>query len=245
VTRISKTLLFAVTLALAGVAVPAAQAEQGDWVIKGGATMVDPKDDNLHLGDLGAIEGVGTVTDVGLEVGDATSFGFTVTYMATDNIGVELLAAWPFKHDIDLAATIDGERGSGKLGETEHLPPTISVQYHFIPDGKFSPYVGVGYNFTMFSSEKLTSDAVLFFELLGDELGLDLTDAKLKLDDSSGFAAQIGADYKLGDKWLVNFDIRYIDIGTDPTIVGAGDKLPLPEVEIDPFVYSIMVGYRF
>lgn len=228
-TRISKTLLFAVTLALAGAAVPAAQAEQGDWVLKGGATMISPDSPGLNLGDLGFIDGVGTVTDAALNVDDGTSFGFTVTYMATDNIGVELLAAWPFKHDIDLAATVDGERFSGKVAETEHLPPTLSVQYHFIPDGQFRPYIGAGVNWTIFSSEEIDP-------ILADGLSLD---------DSFGFAAQIGADVGIGEQWLINFDVRYIDISTKAKIKVEDEWVSLGDVAIDPFVYSIMVGYRF
>jgi outer membrane protein len=238
-------LLFAGALALVGAAVPVAQAEQGDWLIKGGATMVDPKSDNLKIGDLGPIEGVGTVTNAALEVDDGTSFGFTVTYMFTDNWAVELLAAWPFKHDIDLTFALNGDPMSFKLGDTEHLPPTVSVQYHFLPDTKFDPYVGVGFNYTLFSNEKLTSDSEAFFELLGPELGLDLTNPKLKLDNSSGVAAQIGADIYFSDAWFANIDFRYIDIGTDPTITSDVDSLKLKTVNIDPFVYSIMLGYRF
>jgi len=229
VTRISKTLLFAVSLALAGSFVPAAQAEQGDWVLKGGATMVDPSSDNLKLGDIGFIEGIGDITDASLEVGDATSFGFTVTYMMTDNIGVELLAAWPFQHDIDLAATVDGERVSGKIAETEHLPPTLSLEYYFIPDGMFNPYIGLGVNWTMFS---------------GEEIDPILADG-LRLDDSFGLSGQIGADIKFGDNWLLNFDFRYIDISSEAKILVEGEWLKLGDVAIDPFVYSIMLGYRF
>jgi len=229
VTRIAKTLLFAGALALVGAAVPVAQAEQGDWLVKGGATMVDPKSDNLKIGDLGPVAGVGTVTDAVLEVDDGTSFGFTITYMATDNIGVELLAAWPFKHDINLSASIDGVSGSLKIAETEHLPPTISLQYHFLPDGMFNPYIGAGVNWTMFSSEEIDP-------LLADGLSLD---------DSFGLAGQIGADVRLGDKWLVNFDVRYIDISTEAKMKVDGEWVKLGDVAIDPFVYSIMLGYRF
>ena len=228
-TRIAKTLLFAGALALVGAAVPVAQAEQGDWLVKGGATMVDPKSDNLKIGDLGPVAGVGTVTDAVLEVDDGTSFGFTITYMATDNIGVELLAAWPFKHDINLSASIDGVSGSLKIAETEHLPPTISLQYHFLPDGMFNPYIGAGVNWTMFSSEEIDP-------LLADGLSLD---------DSFGLAGQIGADVRLGDKWLVNFDVRYIDISTEAKMKVDGEWVKLGDVAIDPFVYSIMLGYRF
>ncbi len=244
--RISKSLLVAGALGLAVAAIPA-QAEQGDWVLKGGVTMVSPKSGNLKLGDLGEVPDLGvSINNVSLEVDDGTSFGFTVTYMMTDNWAVDLLAAYPFKHDIKLKATfteLDDAAvpftDSARIGETEHLPPTISLQYHFLPDAMFSPYIGVGLNMTMFSSEKLTSDAQDLFEALG------LTNAKLSLDTSTGVAAQIGADFNFSGSWLLNADIRYIDIGTKATIKGDEGKLSLGTVNIDPLVYSLMVGYRF
>jgi outer membrane protein len=246
VSRISKTLLIAGALGLAVTAIPA-QAEQGDWVLKGGVTMVSPKSGNLKLGDLGPVPDLDiSIDNASLEVGDGTSFGFTITYMMTDNWAVDLLAAYPFKHDIKLKATITdllppggSFTQSGKIGETEHLPPTISLQYHFLPDAMFSPYIGVGLNMTMFSSEKLTSDARDLFEALG------LTNAKLSLDTSTGVAAQIGADFNFSGGWLLNADIRYIDIGTKAKIKADEGSATLGTVNIDPLVYSLMVGYRF
>ena len=243
--RIKGKLLAVGALTLAAFAVaPMAQAEKGDWLIKGGATMVSPKSGNLSLGDLGDVPDVGNITNVSIEVDDGTSFGFTITYMMTSNWGLELLAAVPFKHDIKLAATIDGERGAGKIGDTKHLPPTISLQYHFLPDGMFSPYVGVGFNTTLFSSESLNSDARDLFAALG------INDANLKLDTSTGVAAQIGIDWYFSDKWFANADVRYIDLGTKAKITGtdeAGDAVvaELGTVNIDPIVYSLMIGYRF
>jgi len=233
-------------LGLAITAIPA-QAEQGDWLLKGGVTMVSPKSGNLKLGDLGEVPDLGlSIDNVSLEVDDGTSFGFTITYMMTNNWGVDLLAAWPFKHDIKLKATFTdllppggSFTDSGKIGETEHLPPTLSLQYHFLPDSFFSPYIGVGFNMTVFSSEKLTSDAQDLFEALG------LTNAKLSLDTSTGVAGQIGADFNFGGGWLLNADIRYIDIGTKAKIKADEGKVSLGTVNIDPIVYSLMVGYRF
>ena len=45
----------------------------------------------------------------------------------------------------------------------------------------------------------------------------------------------------MSDKWLLNFSARYIDIETKATL--GGDSLGT--VEIDPWVYSLMVGYKF
>jgi outer membrane protein len=236
--NISKT---AIALSVAGLAAlmaaPAAMAEKGDWIIRGGATMVDPKSNNLRLGTL---EGEGlTITDTVLNVDEGTSFGFNITYMVTDNIGIELLAAAPFKHDVDLCGTIDGERGCGQLAEVEHLPPTLSVQYRFMPDSKFQPYVGVGINLTLFDDEKFTNDLQAALEDLG------LAGAGLELDDSTGIAAQIGADFFFGERWLINADIRYIEIQPDLELTLDGESITLGTVKIDPMVYSIMVGYRF
>jgi len=203
------TILAAAVAALA--MAPVAQAEQGDWLFKVGGTMVSPKSNNLQ------VPGVGT-----LEVDDGTSLGLTITYMATDHVGVELLAAVPFSHDIAL-------KGVGDIAETKHLPPTLSVQYHFLPAAAVSPYVGVGFNWTIFSSEKIDSAVA----------------DKLELDESAGFAAQAGVDLRLGDRWLFNADIRYIDIETDATITSGGVDTELGTVKIDPMVYSLMIGYRF
>jgi outer membrane protein len=230
VSYLSKTLVAVGALGLATVImVPAAQAEQGDWLIKGGATMVSPKSDNLKLGDIGDVPGVGVVTNAKLNVGDATSFGFTITYMMTDNWAVELLAAVPFNHNIKLAADIDGTHGSVKIGETDQLPPTLSLQYYFMPDQMFSPYVGVGVNWTMFSNEKI--DPALA--------------NKLTLSDSFGIAAQLGADINFSKQWFGTLDVRYIQIETDAKVTDDVGTVKLGTVKINPFVYSLMIGYRF
>jgi outer membrane protein len=39
------------------------------------------------------------------------------------------------------------------------LPPTLSLQYHFMPEKQFSPYVGAGVNYTNISDVKLLNGA--------------------------------------------------------------------------------------
>jgi outer membrane protein len=153
-------------------------------------------------------------------VDSGTALVFNGTYFFTPNVGFEILAASPFSHDIKLAA--DGT----KVGEVKHLPPTFSLQYHFDTGGAFKPYVGAGLNYTLFFDEKTTGP---------------LSGLSLKLDDSVGFAAQLGADFDLSDRMFVNFDVRWIDINTDAELEGA----PLEEVEIDPLVYSLTLGWSF
>jgi len=206
------------SVALAG---PAVAHEAGQWVLRAGVGTVMPKDDNLGLPDLGAT----------VQVDDGTSLTLTGTYMFTENWAFDILAAWPFKHDIDLA--LDGG-GSLPFGEVEHLPPTFSVQYHFLPDATFQPFVGLGLNYTTFLTEDLDPG-------IPDALGV--TD--FSLDDSFGVAVQVGADWILNENWLINADLRWINIESDLDVTIEGSTVGLGTVKIDPWVFAINVGYRF
>ena len=197
--------LLVAAAAVAFILSPAANAhEQGDWLLRVGVGHVDPKSDN---GDIASVD-------------SGTALVFNGTYFFTPNLGFEILAATPFSHDVELAA--DGT----KVGETKHLPPTFSLQYHFDTAGAFDPYVGAGLNYTLFFDE----------ETEGPLAGTDLD-----LDDSFGFAAQLGADFAVSETVSLNFDIRWIDINTDAEL----DGVALEEVEIDPMVYSLTAVWKF
>jgi len=201
---------------LAVLATPAQAHEAGQWVLRAGVGSVAPKSNNLDLSEAGE-----TIT---VEVDSATSLTLTGTYMFTENWALDILAAWPFSHDINLA--VDGEEA--KVAETDQLPPTFSLQYHFMPQSKFQPYAGLGLNYTTFFNTNTV-----------DELSSQGVD--LELSSSFGVAGQLGADLALNDSWLLNLDVRYIDIATDATFDGED----VGTVDIDPWVYSINVGYRF
>ena len=181
--------------------------QQGDWILRVGAGYVDPKSNNLRTP-------LGT-----LDVDGAFSLTFNGTYMVTDSFGVELLASLPFEHDIDL-------KGTGEVGSTKHLPPTLSAQWHFPPIGRFQPYVGAGVNWTIFFSEDTTGA---------------LSGSNIELDDSLGLAAQVGTDFTIRDNFFVNFEIRWIDIDADLELDGSD----IGSVEIDPLTYSLLAGWKF
>ena len=221
------TILAASTVAMLAAA-PAMAHEEGTWILRAGVGTVAPESDNLVLRDFPA-----EALDTTIIVDDGTSLTLTGTYMFTRNWAFDILAAWPFSHDID-AKIVDNLAPGGStslaIGETDHLPPTFSVQYHFAPDGKFQPYVGAGLNYTTFFSTDVDQE----FE---DALGA----TKLSLDDSFGLALQVGADIELNEDWLINLDFRYINIETDAEVNGA----KIGTVDINPYVYSISVGRRF
>ncbi len=198
-----KTALAAGIALTIGFAGTASAFEPGDWLVRVGASYVSPSSDNHET----------------VSVESATSATFNITYMMTDIWAVEVLAAYPFKHDLEL-------QNGTKIGSTKLLPPTVSIQAHFRPTEKFQPYVGFGINYTSFSSEKTTGP---------------LEGTNLSLGSSWGFAGQVGFDVLINDTWFLNMDARYIDIETKAKL----DGISLGTVEIDPWVFGGHIGFRF
>jgi outer membrane protein len=195
----------ATTTILAAMALAQAAAAQdvGEWTVRSGLHSIEPKSGNHAL--------VNVEEQIGLT--------FSATYMFAPNWSVELLAALPFTHGINL-------NGGGGVAETDLLPPTLSAQYHFNPDGRVRPYVGAGLNYTIFFDERTWGA---------------LQGAKLALDPSFGPAAQFGVDIDVITGWFVNLDVRWFDIDTDAKVDGAA----IGTVEIDPYAFGLSIGHRF
>ncbi|CDZ95690.1 OmpW/AlkL family protein [Pseudomonas saudiphocaensis] len=222
--------LFTASLLAAALAAPLAQAHQaGDIIVRAGAITVDPREDSSTLKFDGA-SAAGTSATLDSD----TQLGLNFAYMVTDKIGIELLAATPFSHEVG----VKGLGGlDGKLGDIKHLPPTLSVVYYPL-DSKsaFKPYVGVGVNYTTFFQEDLSSER--------KAQGF----SSLELDDSWGLAFQVGADYMLTDRLMINAQVRYIDIDTEATVKGPGAlgiAKTKVDVDVDPMVYMVGLGYKF
>jgi outer membrane protein len=193
-------------LLLAGLAAQPVLAN--DWFIRGGATLVDPKSDNGELAGADA------------SIDNNTQLGLTFGYHMTPNIAFELLAATPFTHSVSLEG-VDGE-----VAEFKHLPPTLSVQYYFNPEGTVSPFIGAGLNYTW----------------TFDEEGKGALDGEdVDVDNSFGFAGQLGLRFALANDWDIVADLRYIDINADVELNGVN----IGEADVDPMVYSILIGKRF
>ncbi|WP_170758855.1 OmpW/AlkL family protein [Ruegeria lacuscaerulensis] len=200
----NKLAALTLTTALVALTAPAFAQNQGDWTVGVGVGYLDPKSDN------------GTLTGgLDVEVDSDTRPIFTVEYFLRDNLGVELLAATPYSHDITLNGSIDA-------GSVKHLPPTLSLNYHFPTNSAWKPYVGAGINYTIFFDEKSG---------LGD----------LKLDNSVGLALQAGLDYMVTEKGAVRLNVRWFDIDSDVTLNGND----MGTAEIDPWLVGVSYVHRF
>lgn len=139
------------------------------------------------------------------------------TYMLTNNIGAELILGTS-KHDITA--------GGAKVGSVKVLPPTLTLQYHFNPEGQFRPYAGAGINYTRFYGFK-------------DDSGLGLSIKK----NSFGPALQVGMDMPLTKDLFLNLDMKKIWIKTkvDSSVAGGN----VGTLDINPLVTSVGIGMKF
>lgn len=215
-------------LGMAMVAVPAAAQDstgikQGDVLVRLRAILVAPNESTSGI--------TPTFPTEHAKVNDSVMPEVDVTYMATDNIGLELIAATT-KHT---ASGTTGTTGTiGNLASTWVLPPTLTVQYHFNPHGKVRPYIGAGINYTIFWNEKASA---------GLEAAVGKT--SVHMSDSVGYAAQAGVDFDIGPRTFLNLDVKYINMNTTATLQTTAIGTQSLRVHLNPLVFGAGVGFRF
>lgn len=211
-------LCLAAAMALAA---PALAAEAGDWLVRARAIGVLPTDES---------DGITPGLTTGkLQAQPAVVPEIDFTYMATENIGFELILATT-PHDVEGRGSI---AGLGKVADTWLLPPTLLAQWHFLPQSRFNPYVGAGINYTITYGEDATRS-------LETALG---GPTKVDLGNSVGWALQAGIDVSLDERWFLNIDAKYIDMSVDARIKTGGTTRK-DNVDINPVIVGAGIGYR-
>ncbi|MDP3382027.1 MAG: OmpW family outer membrane protein [Phenylobacterium sp.] len=202
-------------LTLAG----AAQAQEfepksaGTTMLNVRVTSVDPE-----AGDPIATL-AGAATGLRAEVNADVMPTIGLSYFFTDNVAVEVIAGTT-KHTV----TAKGPATDVKVKETWVLPPVVSLQYHFAPAAKVSPYVGAGVNYMIFYN------------------GSDKNNFDLDIDNGFGFALQAGVDVAVSGPWSANLDVKKVFFETDATDNRNGVK---SKVKLDPWVVSAGFGCKF
>jgi outer membrane protein len=200
----------------AAMGAPAA-ADEGNWMVRVRALYMDTANGSDPIPAL-------AVPSDAIHVQSKVIPDIDVTYFWTKNIATELVLTYPQKHDVTITQSALG--GPVAIGSFKHLPPTLTVQYHFLPDQTFRPYVGAGVNYTRIMSVDLAVPTV------GN---LDLS------RNSFGGALQAGFDVKLAPNWFLNVDLKKVWIGADVKL--GGQKIS--HVDVDPLLTGIGIGYRF
>ncbi|MDY6950396.1 MAG: OmpW family outer membrane protein [Thermodesulfobacteriota bacterium] len=206
-------ILVAVSLILVGAYAPA-YAMEGDspWLVRLRALAVVPDEESTDITQIGGEA----------EVDDAFTAELDISYFFTENIAAEMIFGVA-DHDVE---AVDTAVGDVDLGDVWLLPPTLTLQYHFMPAAQFRPYVGAGINYTIFFGE--------------DEGDAD----DIEYDDGFGFALQAGFDWGLNDKWAINVDVKKIWLETD-VAVDALNTTVETEVDLDPWFIGVGVAYKF
>lgn len=236
--KLTKTILAASIAAATAMPNIAAAYEAGDILVRGRIINVNPNSDSGEVTPIGGAAIAGAT----VEAEDNFSLDIDITYMMAPNWGVELLLDLSSQHDVK--GTGAALSGTGTLVETNVLPPSLLLQYHFAPNAKFRPYVGAGVNYTLFFNEKGTDNLDAVGEsLTGSAPGTINT--TVNLEPSFGLAAQVGADFDLNETWFANVDLKYIDIDTEATIRANGARFATVDVDIDPWVFGVGIGRRF
>lgn len=196
--RLGFALLAAVVLAPA-----VSHGEEGNWLVRVRAVNIQTDASSSPV--------------TGVDVENRWIPELDVSYRFARHWAVELVLTYPQEHDV----TLNGAR----IGSVRHLPPTLLLQYHFLPEGRLRPYVGAGINYTRFSNVNLAGGA-------------------LTIDRHSvGAALQVGVDFQLAENLLVNFDIKKVYMDTE--VKNAATGITVTDLDIDPWLFGVGVGYRF
>ncbi len=200
---------------VAGVAVTTAGAVgngKSPWLIRARLLGVVPDDDSSDI----------TVIGGKAEVDNSITGDLDFTYFFTDNIAAELtLTISP--HDVEAVNTAVG---NVDLGDVSLLPPTLTVQYHFLPESRFRPYVGAGLNYTIFFNEDAGAARDVHY------------------DNAVGYALQAGIDIGIDDHWAINLDVKKLWLNTDVSVQALGTVVKT-DVDIDPWLFGLGIAYRF
>jgi len=108
--------VLAAALATALLAALPAHDEKGDWLVRARGLYINPS---------------ASSTALNLDVSTEWTPELDFSYFVTRNVALELILATQ-RHTVTA--------GGVDIGTVKHLPPTLTLQYHFMPDETFRPY---------------------------------------------------------------------------------------------------------
>jgi len=193
-------------LAAAALALQPAVADEGPLLVRVRALHLDSANKDS--------------TGLGLSINNKTFPEVDISYFFAPNIAAELILTYPQKQTV--------YSNGSEIGSLKHLPPTLTLQYHFNPTGTVRPYVGAGLNYTNFSSVKFAPavQAALHPSIKRNSWGL---------------AWQVGADVEISKGTYLNFDLKKVNLGT--TIYSSGAEAG--KFKVNPTLASVGLGWRF
>ncbi len=195
-----------------------AASGESPWMVRVRALGIFPDDSSSTFTLNGAA--ISGETDVD----NAYTLDLDISYFFTPNLAVELTLAYA-EHDVKANST---PLGNLDIGSLDLLPPTLTLQYHFLPTNAFRPYVGAGFSYVLIPDEDP-----------GNALSIDYDDGQV------GLALQVGFDYFFNKNWCLTVDVKKVWVDVDVTVQVAPGAYVDTTVDVDPWLIGIGVGYRF
>ena len=212
--------------AMAAAATPAvAQESQGKWQVKLLATGVlpDGEIDQVNL-DL-----VGLPGNTQTRANDNYVPTAAIEYFFTPSVSLETICCLT-QHDVDGTTGIPGAE---LVSNAKLVPATFTLKYHLNPGG-ISPYVGAGPAYFLWLDADPGAAAIA--------AGADDFD----MTDELGLALQAGVDIPVGEGGMaVSLDAKRYFVGTTARWYAGGVKVIETEHNLDPWVVSAGVAFRF
>lgn len=158
-----------------------------------------------------------------------------------NNTGFAIEGGWFFLPDWSLSLTVgipptarihgDGTLSSaGLLGSARYGPAALGIQYNVPTTGRFRPYIGVGYNYT------------LVYHVRGSAI------RDLRVSDGNGPVVQAGAEYRVSRHMAVFADVKKIWVAVDAYGVSDAPGGPVPahaRLALDPLIINGGVSWHF
>ena len=192
-----------VTTAVCALLSGAAFAQESPWMVRVRAVNIDMANKDA--------------TGLGLTVNNKTIPEVDVTYFFNKNMAAELVLTVPQKQ------TVNSTVLAADIGTFKHLPPTLTLQYHFDGSSDMKPYVGAGVNYTQITQVNLLSGGA-------------------NLDSHSwGTALQAGIDFPIDKNLSFNIDIKKVSINTNVYVGGVNNGV----LKLNPTLIGVGLGYRF
>ena len=174
--------------------------------------------------------------EAGVRVGDASTIGLGVVYRFTPNWSVEAALGIPPEHS---GYGTDFLEPFGQISTVKQVAPTFFVNYHFVDVMPgFSPFVGLGINYTRFTDSKSTASGNA---ASGGPTSIDLS-------DSWGLAGHVGLTYQIDRNWSVVGTLAFANVESDLTATtptNTGNQVRTTTIDFRPIVYTLSVGYSF
>jgi outer membrane protein len=245
--------LFAILI----IAISRAHAQSaGSLIVSAGGAWVDAS--LSHSEETHSQSAFGSFTSPGTnaEVHNSFSAQFLITYFVSDHVAMELPLGVPPTLRLFAqgnAAPFGPDGPSLPLGNIHPLAttrawaPMLLAKYYFgNADSKLRPFVGVGVNYTWFTSGNLNSN----FESPLREIAGPGGSVSSGASSSWNPVFTVGASYNMSKRWYLTGSVTYLPLKVNASFNAVnrnGDVVLSNKVRVtaDPLLVFMGVGYRF